>query len=76
MDFQSDRLLALIEANHTSVPQLSEQLGVTRQLVYRWLKGKSVPGIHSLLALCKMYDVDMEYFFPSVRKNKFQAVMG
>lgn len=73
-EFQYERLLVLIEANHMSVPEVADKIKVTRQLVYRWLSGDSIPGIKALIALCHLFKVDMNFFFPSMRKDKLEAV--
>jgi transcriptional regulator with XRE-family HTH domain len=73
-EFLHDRLLALIEANHMTVPEVADKIKVTRQLVYRWLAGDSIPGIKALIALCHLFKVDMNFFFPSMRKDKLEAV--
>lgn len=75
-EFRHDLLLALIEANHMTVPIVAHKIKVTRQLVYRWVNGQSIPGIKSLVALCVLFKVDMNFFFPGIEKNKLEAVMA
>jgi len=75
IEFRHDRLLTLVEANHWNVQQLAEKVGVTRQLVYRWLNGQSIPGIKALIRLCDLFKVDINFFFPSMRKTKLEAVL-
>ena len=70
MEFRADRLLTMMEANQMTVPWVAEKLGVTRQLIYRWIAGKSIPGIQPLCALCDLFAVDMNFFFPSLRQLK------
>ena len=74
MEFRADRLLTMMEANQISATELAEQVEVTRQLVYRWIAGKSVPGIKPLYRLCEIFKVDMNFFFPSLRKNHLVGV--
>lgn len=74
-EFQYERLLTLIEANHMTVSELADKIKVTRQLVYRWLNGESLPGIKALIDLCHLFKVDMNFFFPGMRKKKLEAVM-
>jgi transcriptional regulator with XRE-family HTH domain len=75
IEFRHDRLLTLLEANHMNVQELADKVGVTRQLVYRWLNGQSLPGIKPLIRLCELYRVDMNFFFPAMRKTKLEAVL-
>ncbi len=75
-EFQHERLLTLIEANHMTVPEVADNIRCTRQLVYRWVNGQSIPGIKALIALCHLFKVDMNFFFPSMRKDKLEAVMA
>jgi len=76
VEFRHDRLLTLMEAHHMTVPELAERIQVTRRLVYRWVNGQSIPGIKALIALCYLFKVDMNFFFPSMRKKKLEAVMA
>ena len=76
IEFRHDRLLTLIEANRMTVPELADKIKVTRQLVYRWVNGQTIPGIKALIALCHLFQVDMNFFFPSMRKNKLEAVVA
>jgi transcriptional regulator with XRE-family HTH domain len=76
VEFKHDRLLTLLEANQMTVPELADKLDVTRQLVYRWVNGQSLPGIKALIRLCALFKVDMNFFFPSMRKHKLEAVMA
>jgi len=73
-EFQYERLSVLIEANHMTVPEVAEKIKVTRQLVYRWLNGETLPGIKALIALCRLFKVDMNFFFPSTRKERLEAI--
>lgn len=73
-EFQYERLMVLIEANHMTVPEVADKIKVTRQLVYRWLSGETIPGIKALIALCHLFKVDMNFFFPSMRKERLEAI--
>lgn len=75
MDFQRDRLLTLIEANHMTVPDVAEKVKVSRQVVYKWLTGKSTPSMKVQIRLCKLFEVDLNFFYPGLRKNKLEAVL-
>jgi transcriptional regulator with XRE-family HTH domain len=73
-EFRHDRLLTLIEANDMTVREVADNVKVTKQMVYRWVNGLSIPGIKALIALCHLFKVDMNFFFPSMRKVRLEAI--
>ncbi|MCU0440008.1 MAG: helix-turn-helix domain-containing protein [Raineya sp.] len=45
-----------------SVNQVAEKLGVTKQAVYDWEKGKSVPSLKKIEEIAVKLNVEKEYF--------------
>ena len=37
-----------LEDNYLSITQASEVLGVTRQTIHRWIRGKEIPGVEKV----------------------------
>jgi len=75
MEFDAERLLALLEEHHLTVVDLAEKIKVSRQLVYQWLNRKSIPGMKNQVKLCKLFGVDLNFFYPSMRKERLEAVV-
>ena len=51
----------LMEQKGYKVRQVQEAMGFENpQAVYKWLKGKSLPSLDSLLVLCKLFNVSIE----------------
>ena len=74
MEFDTERLLTLLEEHHMTVQDLADKIQVSRQLIYRWLQGKSIPGMKNQVKLCKLFGVDLNFFYPSMRKERLEAV--
>lgn len=66
-------------AKKLSLEALGEKLGVTRQLVWQWEKGKSDPRTH-IAALSLHLEVPVDYFYgtqkrtPSIIAAKYQQL--
>lgn len=61
-----------------TLEELAEKIGVSRQLVWQWEKGKSDPRKH-IKALSLHLDQPVEYFYatkraPAVMEAKFQLL--
>jgi transcriptional regulator with XRE-family HTH domain len=74
MKFQKDRLLTLLEANDMTVNDIAAKIKVSRQVIYSWLNGKATPSMKAQLRLCELFKVDMNFFYPSLRKKRLEAV--
>lgn len=70
MKFNPDRLIAIIECNHTTVPAVAKDIGVSRQIVHCWTTGKQVPKLKSLMDICEKFKVPIGYFFPTGKAPK------
>lgn len=62
MKWSGEGLKRLIPNVKGSVSALADALGVSRQTVYDWMEGQ-VPKGHHLLALCREFSVEPDYFF-------------
>ena len=51
----------LIEDGNISINELAQKIGVTRQQIARWRKGKSEPIATNLMQICKIYGVSADY---------------
>lgn len=70
LEFQPDRLLALIESHGTTVPELAESIGVSKAIIYRWINGEQIPKLKNVLAMCESLNIQIGYFFPTGKKMK------
>ena len=71
--FNPDRLLALLESREKTVAECADSIGVSRQLMYRWIKGETIPGIHACLDMCDFFEVEIGFFF-TYSKKKIQEM--
>ena len=76
MVFEYLRLKILLESRDMTVLDLANALEVSEQLVYRWIHGKSVPGIEVYIRLCQFFNVDMNFFYPEMRSKKPETVLA
>jgi len=53
-----------IEAQGRKVKWLAENLGVTRQTIHNWRKGKTLPSYDRMVALSRLLDRPVESLFP------------
>lgn len=68
MQFNSDRLQAIIELHPKSISQVAGSLGVSRTILYKWMNGEWVPKLQNILAMCDYFEIDIGYFFPTGKK--------
>ncbi len=62
MDWQGKKIKEIASTNKFSLTKLASQIGVSRQAVNTWVKGKVPKGNH-LIALCNILKVDPNFFF-------------
>lgn len=60
------RLKQSIDKNGFEESKLADKLGLTRQTVYNWTYGKSVPGYDTLIELSKILKVSLDYLMRGV----------
>jgi len=68
--FKTDRLRALLQAQRLTPALFAKKLGVTRQLVFSWLRGDATPGIQPLMKMCELFGLEIGWFFPQKWKGK------
>ena len=61
MDFR-ERLIILREEKGLSQQQFADRLGVSRQTVFRWESGKSVPSAAQIKNICSEFGLDANEF--------------
>lgn len=61
MDFR-ERLIVLREEKGLSQQQFADRLGVSRQTVFRWESGKSVPSAAQIKNICSEFGLDANEF--------------
>jgi len=62
MPWEGERVKSLARENNITLIGLAGQIGVSRQAVNDWIKGKVPKGNH-LVALCRIFSVQPETFF-------------
>ena len=61
MEETGDNIKRLACARGISINDLMEATGVSsKQAIYKWFSGKSLPEIETQLALCKLFDLKLE----------------
>lgn len=59
-EFYNDKLLEFRKNKNLSQEELAEKIGVSRQSIYAWESGKSVPDIENMSKLCQILEVKTE----------------
>lgn len=57
----AEKIFTLRKKNGLSQDELAQELGVTRQAVYKWESGIASPEIDKLKSLSKLFDVSFDY---------------
>lgn len=58
MEIFSERLLSYREKSGISLVELSKKLGISRQTLDNYIKGKQAAGIDTVLKLCEIFNVE------------------
>lgn len=69
-----DRLCRLRKEKKLTQEELAEKLEVTRQTIWKWEAGITFPDANKISALCKIFDIDADYFFKDKPEKKEDAV--
>ena len=72
MDFR-ERLIVLREEKGLSQQQFADRLGVSRQTVFRWESGKSVPSAAQIKNICSEFGLDANEFLSSEKAEEGDA---
>ncbi len=59
----SEKIRGLREAYGLTRDEFGKKLGVTGRTVSKWEHGTSMPGIRSVQAICRTYNLSMDYLF-------------
>lgn len=60
MEATGDNIHRLIKASGYSVDEIREITGLgSKQAVYKWFRGESIPGPEIQIILCKMFDIEL-----------------
>ncbi len=57
----SDKILHLRKRSNFTQEELSEHLNVSRQSVSKWESGQSIPDIHKIMDMAKLFGVSTDY---------------
>jgi len=68
--FNYDRLNALMTMKRLTANGLATRLGVSKQIVHKWVAGEAIPMLSHLLLLCDWFKVRPDYFFHQVDAKK------
>lgn len=53
---------ARVNANLTQ-KEAAEKIGICKETLISWEKGKTIPRHHQLLQLCELYNMPIDYIF-------------
>ncbi|MBQ7409780.1 MAG: helix-turn-helix transcriptional regulator [Clostridia bacterium] len=56
-EFYNEKLLEYRKNKNLSQEEIAEKIGVSRQSIYAWESGKSVPDIENMSKLCQVLDI-------------------
>lgn len=54
------KLKKLAKQHHISAPALARNMGISKQSVYKWYRGQSLPSIDNLFYLCQLYQISID----------------
>ncbi len=72
MDFR-ERLIVLREEKGLSQQQFADRLGVSRQTIFRWESGKSVPSAAQIKNICSEFGLDANEFLSGEKSEDGDA---
>lgn len=56
-EFYNEKMFEIRKSKGLSQEELGEKIGVSRQSIYAWESGKSVPDIENLYKICQIFDI-------------------
>jgi len=60
MEATGENIRRLVKANGYTVEEIREILGLgSKQAVYKWFRGESIPGPENQIILCKMFEIEI-----------------
>ena len=66
----SKKISALRESLGMTQTEFGKQLGVTNRAVSKWENEISYPSIDSIYKMCKIFNVNIDYFFSDIEENE------
>lgn len=75
MDLQAfgQRIRNMRKKRNLKVAQIAEALHVTRNTVYKWEEGESLPSIETAFKLAKLLNVSVDYLLGLPEKKKTEG---
>ena len=55
-----EQIRKYIYASHIEIKDLAKSMSVSRQSVYKWIKGESLPSLDNMVLLCSILDVSLD----------------
>ena len=56
----NQRLFAIMERKHISIPELGRMTGISRQTIYDWKKKETNPSADKIMVLCEALEITPE----------------
>lgn len=77
MEF-SEKLTVLRKQKHLTQGEFAQEVGVTRQAVYKWESGQSYPGAQTLIEMKRLFGISIDdlldpAYTPDVAAEKQEA---
>lgn len=63
-DFLAEKLKSARKNAHVSANDAGEAVGRSDKTIYAWENGLAEPSAEQLVILCRIYEVDIAYFYP------------
>lgn len=70
----AEKISSLREALGLTQAEFGKRLGVTNRAVSKWENEISMPSIDSIYKICKLYNVNIGYFFDDEEENKIEQI--
>ena len=55
-----EQIRKYIYVSHIEIKDLAKTMSVSRQSVYKWIKGESLPSLDNMVLLCSILDVSLD----------------
>lgn len=62
IDYFGDKLASLLKERHITQKKLADKCYIVQSNICHFVKGKAVPSVRTLCAICNALDVDINYF--------------
>lgn len=75
MNTVGKKLTRLRKMHGFSQEELAGKLNISRQAIYKWESGTTLPNTENLNSLCAFFNVDINYFLTDIEEEKAYAVV-